>query len=516
MTSMTLVHKLFLATALAGVPGIVAANTLSVQLSADIRSSQPGINRDAITDSVVLNVVEGLVAAGEKGEIRPMLAESWTVTDEGKTYTFALRKGVKFHNGETMTSADVKFSLDKLLGNSEYNCKTFFDGSRDAKIASIEAPDAQTIVLKLDRPDAMLLNYMAQAQCGSTGIVHKSSYNEDGSWNRPVATGPFKFGEWKRGESLTLTKFAAYAMAGDSIDGYGGRKQVMVDDVKLVVVPDAATAVAGLRSGALDILPYLPPGEAARLKEEKDFTLVAAPHGGLITMLFQTADPLMSNVAMRRAVIAALDTPEIVNSVTYGLGVPNNSLVASGSFYHTAAHDKGYKYDPDAVKPLLTEAGYKGEKINIITNRRSAVNYDTAVIAQAMLQSAGINAEIEVLEWASQLDRFNSGKYQIMAFNYSNRPDPGLAYRTVVGAKAKRVNSIWDDAAVDKLVDQSLQEADPARRQAIFDDLHTRFLDQVPFVMLANGLDVGISGPRIKGYSTWQGFARFWGVERSE
>ncbi len=135
---------------------------------------------------------------------------------------------------------------------------------------------------------------------------------------------------------------------------------------------------------------------------------------------------------------------------------------------------------------------------------------------QAMMQAAGINAEIEVLEWASQLDRFNSGKYQIMAFNYSNRPDPGLAYRTVVGAKAKRVNSIWDDAAVDKLVDQSLQEADPARRQAIFDDLHTRFLDQVPFVMLANGLDVGISGPRIKGYSTWQGFARFWGVERSE
>jgi peptide/nickel transport system substrate-binding protein len=497
-------------------PALATANTLLVQLSADIRSSQPGVNRDAITDSVMLNVVEGLVAAGEKGEIRPMLAESWTISDDETVYTFKLRNNVKFHNGETLTSADVKWSLDKLFSNAEYNCKAYFDGSRQSKVTAIEAPDAQTVVLTLDKPDAMLLNYMAQAQCGSTGIVHRLSYNEDGIWNKPIATGPFTFGEWRRGESLVLSKFAGYAMAGDKIDGYGGQKKVLVDDVKLLVVPDAATAVAGLKSGALDILPYLPPSEAAKLKDEEGFTLVAAPHGGLITMLFQTSDPLMSNIALRRAIVAALDTPQIVDSVTYGLGVTNNSLVASGSFYHTAAQDKGYTYDPAAVPALLSAAGYKGEKITLLTNRRSAINYDTAVIAQAMLQSVGINTEIEVLEWASQLDRFNSGKYQIMAFNYSNRPDPGLAYRTVVGAKAKKVNSIWDNSVVDKLVDQSLQEADPAKRQAIFDDLHARFLDEVPLIMLANGLDVGVSGPKVKGYRTWQGFARFWGVERSE
>lgn len=509
-------RRFLLATALVCFPAAAMATTLNVQLSADIRSSQPGVNRDAITDSVMLNVVEGLVAAGEKGEIRPMLAESFTVSEDGKTYTFRLRSGVKFHNGAALTAEDVKFAFDRMLQTKEYTCRTYFDGSRDAKITAIETPDAQTVVMTLDRPDAMLLNYMSQSQCGATGIVHRSSWNEDGTWKAPVATGPFMFGEWKRGESVTLKKFADYAMTGEAIDGYGGRKEVKVDEVKLVVVPDAATAVAGLHSGALDILPYLPPGEAARLKDEKDFTLVAAPHGGMITMLFQTTDPLMSKLPMRRAFIAALDTPQIVESVTYGLGITNNSLVASGSFYHTAAQEKGYEYNPDAVKPLLEEAGYKGEKITILTNRRSAINYDTAVIAQAMLQAAGINAEIEVLEWASQLDRFNSGKYQVMAFNYSNRADPGIAYRSVVGPKAERVNAVWDDKDVDALVDRSLQEADPAKRQAIFDDLHARFLDQVPMVMLANGLDVGISGPKVKGYRTWQGFARLWGVERSE
>lgn len=516
MTFPRTLWRAFISSIAIGLPGLAAANTLTVQITADIRSSQPGINRDAGTDSVMLNVVEGLVAAGEKGEIRPMLAKSWSVSPDGRTYTFTLREGVKFHNGETMTADDVVFSLQKLVGHPEFSCKTFFDGSRDAKVESIAASGPDTVVITLDRPDAMLLNYMAQSQCGSTGIVHRASFNDDGSWKAPIATGPFTFGEWKRGEGLTLRKFADYSITGDKPDGYGGRKDVLVDAVKYVVVPDTATAVAGLRSGALDVLPYLPPGEAAKLKDDKAFTVVAAPHGGLVTMLFQTADPLMSNIAMRRAVIAALDTPQIVDAVTYGLGVPNNSLVASGSFYHTAAQDKGYLHDPAAVPALLKAAGYKGEKINILTNRRSAINYDTAVIAQAMLQSAGINADIEVLEWASQLDRFNSGKYQIMAFNYSNRTDPALAYQTVVGSKAKKANAIWDDQEVSALVNTALQEADPARRQAIFDDLHARFLDQVPLVMLANGLDVGVSGPKVKGYRTWQGFARFWGVERSE
>ncbi|MGQ8632046.1 ABC transporter substrate-binding protein [Agrobacterium sp. DKPNP3] len=508
--------RAFLASAALALPGLAFANTLNVQITADIRSSQPGINRDAGTDSVMLNVVEGLVAAGEKGEIRPMLAKEWTVSDDGKVYTFTLRDGVKFHNGEPLNAADVQWSLEKLIRDPEFNCKAFFDGSRDAKLETIEAKDDKTVVLTLDRPDAMFLNYMAQAQCGSTGIVHRSSFGDDGKWKTPIATGPFVFGEWKRGQGLTLKKFADYAPNGDMPDGYGGRKDVLVDEVKYVVVPDTATAVAGLRSGALDVLPYLPPAEAAKLKDEKDFTIVAAPHGGLITMLFQTADPLMSKVEMRQAVIAALDTPQIVNSVTYGLGVTNNSLVASGSLYHTAAQDKGYTYDPTAVQALLTNAGYKGEKIAILTNRRSAINYDTAIIAQAMLQSAGINAEIEVLEWASQLDRFNSGKFQIMAFNYSNRTDPALAYQTVVGSKAKKANAIWDDAEVSELVSRALQEADAAKRQPIFDDLHSRFLQQVPFVMLANGLDVGVSGPKVKGYRTWQGFARFWGVEKNQ
>ncbi|WP_404401948.1 ABC transporter substrate-binding protein [Pelagibacterium halotolerans] len=499
-----------------GAASAAMADTLNVQLSSDIRSSQPGINRDAITDSVMLNVVEGLVAAGEGGDIQPMLAESWAVSDDRTVYTFTLRDDVVFHNGAPLTAEDVKWSWEKLLSNPDYNCNVFFDGSRGTQIVGIDILDTHTVAFELNAPDEMLLTYMAQPQCGAAAIVHRDSFNEDGTWDRPIGTGPFVFDEWTRGESVHLVKFEDYALTGTGIDGYGGRKEVLVDDVNLVVVPDNSAAVAGLRSGDLDILPYVPPSEAAELAGDDAFQLVSEPHGGLVTMLFQTQDPVMSHPAMRKAFATALDVPQIVDAVMYGLGVPNNSLVATGSLYHTEHHDQGYEYNPAAVPALLEEAGYNGEEITILTNRRSAISYDVAVIAQAMLQAAGINSKIEVLEWASQLDRFRSGNYQVMAFNYSNRADPALAYNAVTASKEERANAIWDNPEAIALLNAVLQEPEQAERQELFDRLHTLFLEDVPLLMLANGLDVGVAADNVTGYRTWHGFARLWGVGLTE
>lgn len=491
---------------------IAMADTLNVQLSADIRSSQPGVNRDAITDSVMLNVVEGLVAAGEGGDIVPMLASDWSVSEDGTQYTFALRDDVVFHNGVTMTAEDVVWSWDKLLANPDYTCNVYFDGSQTSEILNIEASDPATVTFELDQPDAMFLTNMAQSQCAASAVVHRDSFNEDGSWDKPIGTGPFVFDEWVRGESVHLVKFEDYAATGTAPDGYGGFKEVLVDEVNLIVVPDNSAAVAGLQSGDLDVLPYLPPNEAAELQENGSYKLVSEPHAGLVTILFQTEDPVMSHPAMRQAFAAALDIPQIVDAVTYGLGVANNSLVSTGSVYHTAHHDQGYSYDPATIPALLEEAGYQGEQITMLTNRRSAISYDIAVIAQAMLQASGINVEIEVLEWASQLDRFRSGNYQVMAFNYSDRADPALAYSAVTASKEERANAIWDSPQAIELLQAVMAESDQAERQALFDQLHTLFLEDIPLIMLANGLDVGVSADYVTGYRTWHGFARLWGV----
>lgn len=492
--------------------GIVQAEQLNVQLTADIRSSQPGVNRDGLSDTIALNVSEGLVTLGEKGEFIPMLAESWEISEDGKQYTFKLREGVKFHNGETMTAEDVKGSFETSMKQEDFACKVFFDGSRQAKVENVETPDPRTVVFTLSNPDAMFLTYLARAQCGGNAVLHADSFDADGTFIKPIATGPFIFEEWRHGQSIRLVKFDDYSPRAEEPNGYGGRKEALVDEVIFNIVPDLSTAVAALRSGDIDILPYLPPNDAGQIQADSNLKLTTGQHGGLITILFQSRDPLMQNLAFRKAVVSALDVPMLVDTITGGLGEVNNSLVPTTSLYYTDVQKQGYVYDPAAVPGLLEEAGYKGEKLVLLTNRRSPINYEAAVIAQAMLQAVGINSEIQVLEWASQLDLYYSGEYQAMAFNYSSQSDPGLIFRNIIGDKDERPNSIWEGEDIDAMADEALQIIDPAARQAIFDDLHRRFLAELPMVMLANNFDVGVSRSNVSNYRTWQGFARMWNV----
>lgn len=492
--------------------GSAAAETLKVQLSSDIRSSRPGVNRDALSDMVAMNVGEGLVAFGERGDIVPMLAESWTVSQDGTVYTFKLRPGRLFHDGTPVTAEAVKASWESLLAAPEFNCTGFFDGSRGAAITGIAAPSPDTVVITLDKPEAMFLKYGAQSQCGGMAIMAASSFAADGSWDHPVGTGPFAFGTWKRGQSLELTRFAEYQPLEGEKDGFAGHKEALVDTVDLIVTPDRATAVAALRSGDLDVVPYLSTSEVSELKDDPAFTVKSAPHGGMITLLLQTADPVLSAPEMRMAIAKALDIPQLVDVATNGLGTPNASLVPVGSYYYDEVQAQGVAYAPGEVPALLKAAGYGGQEILIQTNRRNPINENVAVLAQAMLQMVGINAKIEVLEWATQLDKFRSGGFQMSAFNYSNRADPVLAYSAVVGSKEDRGSAIWDDPQAITLVEQVMQTPDGGERQALFDQLHALYLEQMPFIMLANNLDVSVSASYVQGYATWNGFARLWGV----
>jgi peptide/nickel transport system substrate-binding protein len=222
---------------------------------------------------------------------------------------------------------------------------------------------------------------------------------------------------------------------------------------------------------------------------------------GISALLIQTRDPLLSNVKLRRAIAAALDTPQIAAAVTEGLAKYNNSVVPRASAYHTAAHDKGYKYDPAAAQKLLQEAGYKGEPIVILTNKRYPQTFASSVLIQAMLQSVGINATLEVLEWGTQLDRYNKGNYQVMAFPYSARLDPSLSYESVMGPKDKQPRKVWDNPEAQALLEKSMVTSGMEERQKIFDELHRRFLTEVPFVMIYNGVEASAFRKNVQGYT---------------
>nr|WP_047582281.1 ABC transporter substrate-binding protein [Methylobacterium sp. ZNC0032] len=498
--------------------GALQAQTLTAVLNADIRSTNPGVNRDGNTDSVVLHMVEGLVGYAEDGSVGPLLAEKVEISPDGKTYTFTLRKGVKFHNGATMTSADVLWSWTRYMDpKTDWRCLSDFDGRNGLKVVSAKAPDADSFVMELNEPNGLFLDTLARADCGGTAVIHKDSVKADGSWDKPIGTGPFRLGEWKRSQSVQLLAFDQYVSPkGDKRDGYIGSKRPLVKEARFMVIPDAATVKAGLLSGSLDMA-LMPESDVPDLKNAPNLTLAIAPNPVRHSLIIQTRDPVMKNQALRQAIAAAIDFPELVANVTNGLGKPNNSPIYMTSKYYGDVEKQGFKYDPAAAKALLQKAGYKGEKIVILANKRSSVpSFNTAVIAQAMMQVVGINAEIEVLEWATQLDRYNKGNYQMQSFSYSSRFDPALGFEQISGPKDKQPRKIWEEPEALALIQKSMVVTDTTERQKIFDDLHKRFLDQVPTIFTHNDLDIIAHSKKVSGVTPWASQLRLWEVSVSK
>jgi peptide/nickel transport system substrate-binding protein len=482
---------------------------------ADVRSTNPGVNRDNTTDGVLLNMVEGLVGYRQNGTVGPLLAQSVNTSKDGLTYTFKLRPNLKFHNGEALTSADVLWSWKRYMDpKTDWRCMADFDGRAGVKVISATAPDALTVVMQLDRSSAVFLDNLARTDCGMTAILSKKSVKEDGSWDKPIGTGPFKFEEWKRGESLTMSAFKDYVSPpGAKSDGYLGNKKPLVDQVKFLVVPDMSTSKAGLQSGAIDA-GQITSSDVHELKTDKNLTVMGVIDAGKNTLLMQTNDPVLKDERIRQAIALSLDMKQIVEASSEGLGHVNNSAVPDNSAFYSATQKKGYRYDPAKAKQLLKAAGYQGQPIVILANKRAHVpSFSVAVLSQAMMQAVGINAKIEVLEWATQLDRYNSGNYQMSSFTYSSRLDPALSYEQFSGPKAKQPRKVWDDPYAQKLIDASFVEPDPKKRQFLFDQLHTVMLEKTPLIVLYNITDSWAVRKRVTGFSVWEGKPLLWNTK---
>lgn len=478
-----------------------SGGTLTIALNSDIRSVEPGINRDANTDTVIHILFEGLVAHRVDLSVGPALAQSWSVSDDGKTYTFKLRDGARFHNGAPVTSAEVKWTWDRLMAQAGWNCRRSFDGSAGLKVLGVEAPDPLTIVYKLEAAQAIFLKQLANVQCHVL-VAHPASAGADGKWTSPIGSGVYKLKDWKRGDTITLERHADYKASAEKQDGYAGARVAYADTVVYRVIPDANAAEAALLTGAVDILPGVDTTRIDDLKK-RGVSIQTAPGLSWGPLLIQTQDGLMSNVKIRRAMAHAIDLDQIAEARTNGLVKGNPSVVSESSVYF----DKGFlewpKFDPARAQALLKEAGYKGEVIKIQTNKRYTGMYERSVIVQAMLTAAGFKAELETLDWATQLDNYLKGNFQVQSFGYSARLDPGLMYGALIADKSKSKWAQWDDPKAIELLAESLRTGDEPRRKAIFLELHKMMADQVPIIGFYYDPNIDATRANVRGYKTW-------------
>ncbi len=495
---------------------IAPADAINVGVSADIRGTDPGVRRDANTDNVMAHVVEGLVAYTERGDVAPLLAQNIAISDDEKTYTFKLRAGIRFHNSAPLTADDVVWSWKRYLDpKTGWVCLPDFDGTNGARILSVKALSTDTVAFTLDRRQPMFLTQMASLLCGGSPVLHHSSVNRDGSWRAPVSTGPYFISTWRRGEFIEMRAFKGYKPLPGPRDGFVGAKIAYAPRIRWVVIRDGASRLAALAKGQIDVVPEITVAEFRQIKRIRNVRIISAPSALVNCILLQTKDPLLSDVRIRRALALAIDLPTVSALVTGGRGAANASMLPTTSPYHNGIHSKLPQADIAEAKRLLREAGYNGEPIIMTTNRGFVDMFDQALLVQAMARKVGINIQLRVTEWATQLDMFQNGNFQLMSFSYSVRSDPYLRYEAILGDRDKSSRKIWGNLEARALLAMVGQEQDPAKRQSMLNQMHKLMRADIPLIVLFNPADNNVVRSNIVGFRSWPiGRTRLWGVRK--
>ena len=364
----------------------------------------------AISQVTLYNIFEGLTRLDGSGDVHPMLARSWTISEDGATYTFRLEQGVKYHDGAGFDSADVKAQFERNAGPESSNKqKKLFRA-----LKTVEAPDAHTVVIRLDRPRSLLPFELAQA---AAVILDQGSFADANT--RPIGTGPYRFVKWIKGDSVELEKFAGHRYAA----------KLQIEKVKFRFINDATAQVAALLAGDLDYMPSLSANEMfPQLQSDDRFTTLQGTTEGETIIAMNNRHEALSDVRVRRAIMHAVDRQAVIDGAMSGYGTPIGSHFAP---HHPAYVDLTgrYPYDPEKAKALLAEAGYgDGLALTLHLPPPSYARRGGEIVA-AMLADVGITANIENVEWAQWLENvYQERRYAITIISHVEPMDIGRIY----------------------------------------------------------------------------------------
>ena len=354
----------------------------------------------AIGEVVHYNILEGLTKINMDGSIVPLLAESWSVDPDGKSYTFKLRKGVKFHDGEAFDASDVKFSFERAKAATSTNKakKAVFDN-----ISRIETPDAHTVIVVLNQADGNFLFRMGE----NTAVILDPKSAPTTS-TKPVGTGPFKLDAWAKGSSITLSKN----------EGFRNPGAIKMKKVTFRFINDPAAQVAALLAGDIDAMPRF--GSLQSLKQfQGDARFTVAPGGteGKTIVGINNKKKPFDDVRVRRAIAAAIDRKAVIDGSQEGLAKPIGS--------HLVPSDAGYidltganPYDPEKAKSLLKEAGVAMPLNVTLTLPPPEYARKGGEIVAAQLAKVGIVAKIENVEWAQWLSGTFKGNFDLTIISH--------------------------------------------------------------------------------------------------
>ncbi|MFC5737319.1 ABC transporter substrate-binding protein [Sinirhodobacter huangdaonensis] len=480
-------------------PNAKPGGNIVITYKDDVATLDPAIGYDWQNWSMIKSIFDGLMDyVPGTTELRPGLAESYEISPDGKTYTFHLRKGVKFHNGREMTAEDVKYSLDRVTtpatqspGAGFFGSIAGYDAMADGSATSLSGVtvvDPATVKIELSRPDATFLHVMA---LNFSSVVPKEEVEKWGAdfGKHPVGTGAFKLSDWTIGQKLLLTKNADYWRAG----------LPYLDSVTFEVGQEPIVALLRLQKGEVDIPgDGIPPAKFTEVMnnpdEKKQVVVGGQLQTGYITLNVEMKP--FDNVEVRRAINMAINKDRIVQMIN-GRATPATQPLPPSMPGYTKDY-AGYAFDPAKAKAMLAEAGYPDGFQTQLYVMNTDPNPRIAQAIQQDLAAIGVKAEIKALAQANVIEAGGTPKTAPMIWSggmawIADFPDPSNFYGPILGC-AGAVEGGWnwswycnkdldaEAAKADSIVDPAKQD----ERLALWSDVYMKIMQDAPWVPVFN------------------------------
>jgi peptide/nickel transport system substrate-binding protein len=444
----------------------VKGGTLKAALTGEPDSLDPAKSQIYTGAQVYDNVFSKLVDLDENQKVYGVLATRWTQVDP-RTWTFELRDGVTFHNGEPFSADDVKYTFERILDpKTASGYAPLYD-----VIRSIVVESPTKVTFKLKSTFGPFLTNLAN----NGEIVNRKAIEAKGSARKPVGTGPFKFVEWVQGDHVTLARH----------DGYFEPGKPHLDGIVFRFAQVDQSRVDGLRSGELDWADAIPLQQLAALQKDPTFNYVGSKVSGIPDFLaMNTKKPPFDNKALRQAIALAVDKSAIRTVAYFGAGEDGGEEVPSGSPWYDGA-DPYAKPDLAAAKAKLTEAGHpNGLTIDYLGLPQYPELLKTGQVVRDQLKKIGITMNIKQVDVSVWFDRFSKGNYQITSAYQERTIDPDNFYSLVLKTGGSINTTGYSNPAADSLITRAAKETDFAKRKALYSELRKLIWDDVPLLFV--------------------------------
>ncbi|RNC99122.1 ABC transporter substrate-binding protein [Lysinibacillus halotolerans] len=459
--------------------------TLVFGRGGDSVSLDPAIVTDSESFKVTENIFETLLNFGEQDTtVQPGLAKEWEVSEDGLTYTFHLQEGVKFHDGTDFNAEAVVKNVERWKGGAEekfYYFHSMFKSEGEDIIKSVEAVDDYTVVFTLTRPQAPFLKNIAMSPFA---IASPTAFESAGDafGDNPVGTGPFKFVEWKRNDSITVEKNEDYWQEG----------LPKLDKIIFRSIPDNSARLNALTTGEIDLADGINPSDAATVESNSELQLIERPSMNIGYLGLTSTRKPFDNVLVRQAVNYAIDKQAIVDAFFQGRAeVAVNPMPSSISGYNEEI--EGYPYDPEKAKELLAEAGYDGEEIELwampVPRPYMPDGQKVAEAIQKNLADVGIPSKIVTFEWATYLEKAKNGEADafLMGWTGDNGDADNFLY-TLLDKDTIGSNNYayYSNDEVHELLIAAQTETDEEKRNDLYKQAQVIIHEDAPWVPLAH------------------------------